>query len=305
MRNIEFERANTVFQNQLNKDINMINKNPLLFIPPDKSNNLYSKVSKDIYCKLLQDNVTKSFKKSNDTLSNNINKEAKAIASELKLDDRIEQFNQREVFVTLMDHKVNFQNDPKCRLIYPDKSEIRIISKHYLELINNKIREKSHKNQWHYTKSIIEWFKAIKNKSESSFIKFDIVEFYQPISKEVLSKVIEYTQPVTAIEEKLMNTIYHARNSLLFGKGNVWVKKDNPEFDVTMGSYDGAELCELAGLYVLDLLTKDSGKRNIGLYRDDGLSCFENISGRGSEKIKKKLLKIFKSNQLSITVECN
>ena len=59
MRNIEYERANTVFQNQLNKDINMINKNPLLFIPPDKSNNLYYKVSKDIYCKLLQDNVTK------------------------------------------------------------------------------------------------------------------------------------------------------------------------------------------------------------------------------------------------------
>ena len=72
-----------------------------------------------------------------------------------------------------------------------------------------------------------------------------------------------------------------------------------------MGSSDGAELCELVGLYLLDLLTKEFGKQNIDLYRDDGLSCFENISGPDSEKIKKKLFKIFKSNGLSITVECN
>ena len=53
--------------------------------------------------------------------------------------------------------------------------------------------------------------------------------------------------------------IYHARMSLLFDKDNVWVKKDNPEFDVTMDSYDGAELCELIGLYLLHLLTKEFG----------------------------------------------
>ena len=146
MRNIEFKRANTVFQNQVNKDIYMINKDPLLFIPADKSNNLY-KVSKDTYSKLLQDNITKSYKKSNVTLINNINKEAKAIVSELKLDDEIEQYNQREAFVTLKDHKANFQINPKCRLINPAKSEIVIISKHYLELVNNKIREKIQMNQ--------------------------------------------------------------------------------------------------------------------------------------------------------------
>ena len=40
VRTIEFKRANTVFQDQLNKDINMINKDQLLFFPADKSNNL-------------------------------------------------------------------------------------------------------------------------------------------------------------------------------------------------------------------------------------------------------------------------
>ena len=136
-------------------------------------------------------------------------------------------------------------------------------------------------------------------------MKFDIVEFYPSISKELLSKAIEYAQSVTTIEEKVIKMIYHAPKSLLFDKDTVWVKKDNPESDVTMGSYDGAELCELVGLYLLDLLTKEFGKKNVGLYRDDCVSCFENISVPDSEKIKKKLFKIFKSNGLSITVECN
>ena len=57
--------------------------------------------------------------------------------------------------------------------------------------------------------------------------------------------------------------------ALLFDRDNVWVKKDNPGFDVTMGSYDGAELCELVGLYLLDLLAKEFDKKYFG--RDDGL----------------------------------
>ena len=61
-----------------------------------------------------------------------------------------------------------------------------------------------------------------------------------------------------------------------------------------MGSFDGAEVCELVGLYLLDILREEFGDNRIGLYRDDGLSCFQNLSGPESEKIKKKLCKIFK-----------
>ena len=32
-----------------------------------------------------------------------------------------------------------------------------------------------------------------------------------------------------------------------------------------MGSYDGAEICELVGLYTLSILSKRYGKENIGL----------------------------------------
>ena len=75
-----------------------------------------------------------------------------------------------------------------------------------------------------------------------------------------------------------IDTCFHVERVLL-GHNPVWVKKDNPDFDVTIGSYYGAEVCELVGLCLLNLLTNEFGKHNIGLYRDDGLSCFQNISG--------------------------
>ena len=45
-----------------------------------------------------------------------------------------------------------------------------------------------------------------------------------------------------------------------------------------MGSYDGAEVCELVGLFILNDLCNIYGKENIGLYRDDGLAVFKNIT---------------------------
>ena len=78
---------------------------------------------------------------------NNINKEAKCIAERLHLDDRVEPFNQREAFVTVKDQKEGFRNNPKCRLLKSAKSEIGIISKHYIEKININIRKTTNMNQ--------------------------------------------------------------------------------------------------------------------------------------------------------------
>ena len=183
--------------------------------------------------------------------------------------------------------------------------ELAIISKNYIEKINSNIRKITNMNQWQNTQAVITWFKSIENKGSSSFITFDIVDLYPSITKELLTKSMNYAKSLNTIEEEVIATIFHARKSLLFDKTSVWVKKDNIDFDVTMGSYDGADVCELVGLYLLNLLTNEFGKHNIGLYRDDDLSCFQNISGPDSEKIKKKMCKIFKENHLNITVECN
>ena len=147
--------------------------------------------------------------------------------------------------------------------------------------------------------------KTIENERSSSFIKFDVLDFYPFISKELLTKSINYTKSITSIEEEVIKTVFHARKSLLFDKTSLWVKKGKPEFDSTMGSYDRAEMCELVELYLLNLLTIELGKKNINFYRDDDLSYFQNVSGPDSERIKKKMCKIFKEGRLNIPVACN
>ena len=52
-----------------------------------------------------------------------------------------------------------------------------------------------------------------------------------------------------------------------------------------MGAYDGAEVCELVGIFILYKLSTKYKKNNIGLYRDDGLAFFKNISGPKSETL--------------------
>ena len=44
-----------------------------------------------------------------------------------------------------------------------------------------------------------------------------------------------------------------------------------------MGAYDGADVCELVGSYLLNALSLKYNKANIGLYRDDGLAVFRNV----------------------------
>ena len=58
------------------------------------------------------------------------------------------------------------------------KSEIGIVRKHYIDLINKFIKEKLDVTQWKNTQPVITWFKNIKSKSSSSFTKIDIVDFY-------------------------------------------------------------------------------------------------------------------------------
>ena len=161
------------------------------------------------------------------------------------MDERIEQYNQNQSFITLKYRKKNFQNNPKFRLINPAKSEIEIVSKHYIDQINKSIRKKLNVNQWRNTQAVITWFENIKSKSSSSVIKFDIVDFYPSISKDLLLEAINFAKSVTPIQDKFIETILHSRKALLFNKNDVWVKKDNPDFNVIMGSYDGAEVCEL------------------------------------------------------------
>ena len=114
VQNSEFHKVISNFQARLSDDIRNIKKNPKLLILADKTNNLYE-LTADEQNKLLTENIWKTYKKSNLSTMYTINAEAKVIAQDLKIDERIEQYNQKQTFITLKDHKENFKNNPNCR----------------------------------------------------------------------------------------------------------------------------------------------------------------------------------------------
>ena len=56
------------------------------------------------------------------------------------------------------------------------------------------------------------------------------------------------------------------------------MKKDSGLFDVTIGAYNGAEVCELVGTFLLYQISIKHNKNKVDLYRDDGLAIFKNVS---------------------------
>ena len=61
--------------------------------------------------------------------------EAKHIAKKLELSERIEHLVRNPAFITLKDHKENFNSKLPCCLINPSKSKIGKVSKQKLEKI--------------------------------------------------------------------------------------------------------------------------------------------------------------------------
>ena len=72
-----------------------------------------------------------------------------------------------------------------------------------------------------------------------------------------------------------------------------------------MGCFDGGEVCELVGVYILHFLRTVMRKENVGLYHDDGLGILQNSSGPEIECKRKQIIQIFKSCGLNITVKTN
>ena len=222
---------------------------------------------------------------------------------DLGIEHRMDVPSKAEGYVTLKDHKLNYIESLPCRLLNPNKPESGKISKMLLEKINNGVRPKIGVNQWRNTAEVIEWFKLIQRKDKAKFIVFDIESFYPNISAELLKNSLDWALQYVDISNDERKIIMTAKNTLLYSKNIPWCKKNSADsFDVTMGSFDGAETCELVGLYLLFQLKKL--ELNLGLYRDDGLGI-SYLSNRQTDILKKKICQIFRENGLNISVECN
>ena len=120
-----------------------------------------------------------------------------------------------------------------------------------------------------------------------------------------MTNALNFANEITDISRKDMQIMYHARKSLLFINEKPWMKREGNLFDVTMGAYDGAEVCELVDIFTLNKIGEKYNKNEVGLYRDDGLAVFKNISGPESESIKKYFQSLFEKYGLEIIIKCN
>ena len=182
-----------------------------------------------------------------------------------------------------------------------------------------RLRTKLDLNQWRSTQEVVSWFNGLKNKQKLKFIKFDIESFYPSITKELLNKTITWARSVEPIHigcskkdancevcNDDLDIIYAARKNFVFNNGKPFVKKGDDNFDVTMGAWDGAEVAELVGIYLLHQMSLNVFEKNMfGLYRDDGLAVTRGSNQSNEFHVKQALRNVFRAAGLKITIEIN
>ena len=97
-----------------------------------------------------------------------------------------------------------------------------------------------------------------------------------------------------------MKWIFHCRRSLLFQENEPWIKKfNNGDVDVTIGSYNVVEVCELTELLMFNQLSKKFDKDSIWI------SVFKNHNGCQYGKVRKEMIGSFKQHRLNLEIKCN
>ena len=82
-------------------------------------------------------------------------------------------------------------------------------------------------------------------------MQFDKNDFYPFIKETLLHEAIQFAKENVLITRKDVEVTFHVQKSVLYNDGETWVKKEGGSFDVTMETYDGAEVCELIQIYVI------------------------------------------------------
>ena len=95
------------------------------------------------------------------------------------------------------------------------------------------------------------------------------------------------------INDDMNNTIMNSRKAFL------------QHFDVTEGSFDGAEICEFVGLYLLNQLKDIITNGSFGGYRDDGLAVLTKYSGPQMDRLRKNIIAFLKQHGFQNTIEIN
>ena len=117
----------------------------------------------------------------------------------------------------------------------------------------------------------------------------------------MLNRSISFAKSITTLSDSVM--MNHPIKSLLFDKMSLQLKKRNYSlFDVTMRSYNGTEICELARIYLFYRLNNVIDKNGAGLDRDEALAAINNSNVPKLDRLMKDINTLFKEESLLFTI---
>ena len=146
--------------------MNRMNNDNSIYVAADKTNNYY-RMSEDDYDKLHMKSITNEYKRCTEDYIHKVDQSDKNLAEGLKIENRVYAYSRCESFVTIKDHKENYINNTKCRLISPAKSDMGKVSKIILSRVVSSLRSKTSLVQWINSSSTIQWFKDLVEKIPS------------------------------------------------------------------------------------------------------------------------------------------
>ena len=179
------------------------------------------------------------------------------------------------------------------------------ISKTICQDISATLRTALNINQWRNTDDCIQWFKNINTYKNWTFIKYDIKDFHPSITENTINKSVDLAKEYITIPDEKIQLIHHCRKSILYHNNEIWIKKGANNYDVAMGSYNGAEICEIVGCLLLYNLNEIMDPSYHGLYRDDGLAILEHSTPKKADTLRKKLHNLFNKFGFKIEIQTN
>ena len=110
-------------------------------------------------------------------------------------------------------------------------------------------------------------------------ISFDICDFYPSITNKLLEKSLTFASQFFIISAEDIRIIKHTKKHYTFP----WARKSS-KFDVTMGSFDSAEVCELVG--ILSPITTTTSVYQCRTLKRRRASCHGTVTAKYEENKK-------------------
>lgn len=112
------------------------------------------------------------------------------------------QIHTKDAYILFKDHKQNFTKSKQSRLINPTETELGLISQNIIKKITNNLLNTTSTNFWKDSSDNIKWVTNMRNKDKVTFIKFDIIDFYSSVIRDLLVNSINFAK--NYIEMKLI-----------------------------------------------------------------------------------------------------